>query len=29
MAGYGYKSGKNGMEKLYRLTHIERKSAPE
>jgi hypothetical protein len=26
---YGYKSGKNGMEKLYRLTHIERKSAPE
>lgn len=26
---YGYKSGKNGMEKLYRLTHVRRNNASE
>jgi hypothetical protein len=26
---YGYKSGKNGMEKLYRLTQIRRRNATE
>jgi hypothetical protein len=28
-AVYGYKSGKNGMEKLYRLTQVGRKNSPE
>jgi hypothetical protein len=26
---YGYKSGKNGVEKLYRLTQVGRRNAPE